>query len=317
MVEKHVNKFLEEVQKHSDKSIQNEINELRTKAVEILEAFIFKNLKLQNPRTYSLIFLNNSIPIELQSLHQVKCALVMLLNLIDDGEFLDLPNSREANSVIFYSKTEKIIRESFDVFEELFSNYPGQMDAIVKDLNRYSQILSEEGLSERLNKLGAGLEDEIEYLKNILEDVLTWDDFRLYYGNDAAVMIATLQRLIASKIAKRELLGVTGEIKKNLEDENYRLDIFSPNGFRLFDYLMKNHLTTGTGWQSDIAFFYRMMKEMEKNPFIHVTQKSFNLFLADKYPELEAMGKYKVWFDVDTVKRQQAYSAAKSAIGLK
>lgn len=317
MIEKHVNWFVDEVQKHREKYESADSVELSEKITRILKAFIFKNLRLQNPRTYSLTFTENYVPIDLDSLHQTRCALATLIDLIVDAEFLTLPYSKDPRSTLYYSRTERDIRDSFEVFEELFHNYPGQIDAILKDLNQYLKLLSEEGLEEKLRMIDGGLENEIIYLENLQDHVLTLDNFKLFYGNEGDVMIARLQRLLNSKVSKKELLSLQDEIRRNIEVENAFSDIFTPNGFRLFDYLMQNHLSTGIGRLSDVAFFYRMMNEREMVPLIHAKQTPFKLFVNKKYSGFEPDWKFKSWNVVNTEKRRQAYSTAKSVIGLK
>lgn len=328
MVEKHVSKFLEEVQKHQNKDLPIDPEGLRAAITRILEAFIFKNLQLQNSKTYSLDFTENFVAIELGSLHQTRCALAALVDLINEGEYLTLPYSKEPRSTLYYARTERDIRESFEVFDELFHKYPGQRDAIIKDLNRYAHFLSQEGLVESLEQFEGVLEKEIKYLENILEDVSTWNDFPLYYGDDAEVMKSRVRSLLASKIARQEVIGVRNEIEKALlraeqqkksgvDQVNPRPDIFTSNGFELFDYLMKNHLSSGIGRQSDVAFFYRMMNEREKPPLVHAKQTPFKLFVYKEYSGFEPDWKFKSWYDINTEKRRQAYSSAKDAIGLK
>lgn len=94
--------------------------------------------------------------------------------------------------------------------------------------------------------------------------------------------------------------------------QNMHLEVFTVNGFKLFDYLMKNHLTSTQ--QSDISFFFRMM---ERDGLIHGKQKLFKDFLMKEYPDLEPMGKIKLLVDVKSDWRQKAYSTAKNLIGLK
>lgn len=317
MIEKHVQKFIEEVQKFQYQSFPIDTNELRAKAVTLLEGFIFKNLKITNPGSYSLIFSVNFIPVELHSLHQVKCALAMLIDLIGDGEYLDLPYSNELNSSKYFSRTEKSIRESFDVYEELFSKYPGEIDAIVKDLNRYAARLSEEGLIDRLRKFDDDLIAEIDYLENLLEDILTWDDFRLYYGNEADVMVARLQRIISSKISKRSLLQFKDQIRKDNEEENAFPEFFAKNGFRLFDYLLQKEVRIGHGFQADVIHFFRLMEEDE---LVKMGDTQFKIWFGKKYPDQEWIGRMRKLEEFNGTKdlaRERIYREAKRLFGFK
>jgi hypothetical protein len=291
MVQKHVKKFLDEVQKQLNKESLYGAEELIAKATEILKAYIFKNLRLQNPKTYSLVFSSNFLPIDLGSMFQTRCALAMLLDLIRDGEYLDLPHAMDAKSGIYYSKTEKIIRESFDVFEELFHKYPSDIDAIVRDMNRFLYILSKEGLSERLKKFDGDLNSEIEYLERLQEDFLTWDDFKLFYGNESDLMVARLQSLLAAKIARKEMIGARDDIEKGHDLENAFPEIFAPNGYRFFDSLVKNKVKKGHGFQAEVGHFFRLL---EYDSFAKKGDTRFTDWFAREYPDFPELGRMRL-----------------------
>ncbi|WP_425636045.1 hypothetical protein ACPUEN_11665 [Algoriphagus yeomjeoni] len=317
MIEKHVNKFLEEVQKYGEKKSEKDLAELKVKATQILEAFIFKNLRLQNPNTYSLAFTHNYIPIEFDALNHTRSALSSLLDLIKEGEYLELPYSREVRSAIYYSKTEKSIRESFEVFEELFSKYPGQIDAVFKDLNRFAKILSQEGLSKRLEKFGGDLNSEIDYLERLQEDVLTWDDFRLFYGNESDLMAARLQRLLSAKIARQEMVGARGDIEKNHDLENAFPEIFAPNGYRLFDSLVKIIVKKDHGFQAEVGHFFRLM---EYDSYAKKGDTRFMDWFAGNYPnfpELIRMRLLKEFVGPSHEARERRYYDVKHQLKLK
>jgi hypothetical protein len=57
------------------------------------------------------------------------------------------------------------------------------------------------------------------------------------------------------------------------------------------------------------------MEKREK--LIHGSQKLFKEFLAKEYDLPEPMGKFKLWNDINTEKRNQIYSSAMRSIGLK
>jgi hypothetical protein len=241
----------------------------------------------------------------------------MLLDLISEGEYLDLPFAREANSTIFYSRTERSIRESFDVFEELFSMYPGRIDAIVKDLNRYSEILSEEGLKEQIKKFNDDSKAEIAFLENLLDDVLTWDDFRLYYGNEADVMIARLQRLLSAKIARQQIVGIRSEVEIETKEEFAYPEIFAPNGYRLFDSLVKSIEKKGRGFQAEVVHFFRLM---EYDAYAKKGDTRFSDWFSRNYsdfPELGRMRLLKDFVGPSHEARERRYHEVKHRLKLK
>tara|TARA_R110000850_G_scaffold277021_1_gene421431 strand:- start:9 stop:959 length:951 start_codon:yes stop_codon:yes gene_type:complete len=314
MIANHVSKFLEEVQKTGEKKSEKDLTELKAKVTQALEAFISKNLRLQNPNTYSLVFTHTYIPIEFNTLNQTRNVLSVLLDLIKEGEYLELPFSKEVHSEIYYSKTEKNIRESYEVFEELFSNYPGRIDAIVKDMNRYVHFLSEQGLSEQLNVFRGDLKGEIEYLENLLEDILSWDDFRLYYGNEADIMIARLQRLLSAKIARLEIVGAREDIEKDHELENAFPEIFAPNGYRLFDSLVKIIVKKGHGFQAEVGHFFRLM---EYDSYAKKGDTRFLDWFAKEYrnyPELSRIRLLKDFVGPSHEARERRYYDVKDGI---
>lgn len=92
------------------------------------------------------------------------------------------------------------------------------------------------------------------------------------------------------------------------------MEVFHPHGFILFDYLVKNHLSFGSGYQSEIAFFYR---KMVYDGLIHAKQIPFKNFLEKVYPDLEPLGKIKQLNDIRTEKREQIYTTAIRVNGLK
>lgn len=283
MIEKHVNWFVDEVQKHREKNESADHDVLRKPITRILEAFIFRNLRLQNPRTYSLDFTENFVAIELGSMHQTRCALSALVALINEGEYLTLPYSTEPRSTLYYSRIERDVRESYEVFEELFQKYPGQRDAIITDLNRYAYFFSLEGLNERLEKFDGKVEKEIEYLEGLLNQVLTWDEFPLYFGNEAEVMKSRVQTLLAAKFAKQEIIVARREIEKDHDSENAFPEIFTQNGYILFDSLVKSMTKKGRGFQAEVGHFFRLM---EYDGYANKGDTRFLDWFAGNYPEL-------------------------------
>lgn len=317
MIAKHVQKILGEAQKQSGEKNVLDLAELEKKATQILEAFIFKNLRLKNPKTYSLVFTENFVPIGLDSLHQIKCALAALIDLINKGEYLDLPNSKVSRSTLYYTRTEREIRESFDVFEELFNKYPGQRDTVIKDLNKFAHLLSKEGLSESLGQFGGDLQKEIKYLEDLLEDVLTWDDFRLYYGNEAEVMSTRVQRLLSLKIAKRELSEVKEKVEMDIKDKYLYPDIFAPDGYRLFNSLVNTIQKKGHGFQAEVGHFFRLM---EYDTYAKKGDTRFMDWFAIKYrdyPELTRMRLLKEFRGPSHKARSSRYYEVKRSMGLK
>lgn len=191
-----------------------------------------------------------------------------------------------------------------------------QISSEIRYQKNFSRIFNEYGLHN--------LEDELEGLDTNQEkaEAINKYIFEFEMSQEAKEYLPANILIAKNMLAKLFFdvdsgNGLEKEVEENLKKADDRMDIFNRYGFRLFDYLMKNHLSTGIGRQSDVAFFYRVMNEREKEPFIHVKQTPFKLFVHKEYSGFDVDWKFKGWDDINTEKRRQAYSSSKSAIGLK
>ncbi|MGI0105665.1 hypothetical protein [Salinimicrobium sp. WS361] len=92
-------------------------------------------------------------------------------------------------------------------------------------------------------------------------------------------------------------------VEKRIEIAPPHSHIFAHNGFKLFQYLLKNS-TFKNSRQSDIAYFYwRMYNEEEK--YIHVRPERFKDWFFKEYQEI--LGKLKTLDLVESTDRNNAY----------
>jgi len=83
-------------------------------------------------------------------------------------------------------------------------------------------------------------------------------------------------------------------------------DIFTNNGFKLFDYLIKNSITENRGRKDDIAYFYRRMFD---DKFLIARPVPFIAWFLLNYNE-ELGDKLKALYQVDNTIRKKEYSRA-------
>lgn len=311
-----IDQFLTEVRHFEAVHSQEELVDLRLKSNELINGLCSMRLILHDPGTYALIFIVGSSPVYFQTFFQIKSALKMLLCFIEkDKDYLDLTENELPELVNYIIGVKHEIRFSYQLFHHFFEQKKEDQERIQCTIKNLRWMYSQEGVLKQIESLFESIDEELEYISGLIQDLKTDEIFKLYFGKEKDVLENGLNQLLAEKSAEKAMQTIQGQIKENFEEVNAHLDVFKPNGFRLFEYLMKNHLSSGAGWQSDVSFFYRMMEERDK--LIHVKQNRFKEFLEENYPHLEPMGKFKVWNDIGSEKRKQIYLAAKKAIGLK
>ncbi|MGM0944920.1 MAG: hypothetical protein ACQEW9_07020 [Bacteroidota bacterium] len=292
------------------------VDELKAKASNLIDAVCQKRLIVHDPGTFAMLFIIGPSPIYLNDFFQYKSAIKMLLSFLETEEcYFEVIDNRLAEMVEYVTLLKVNLRKSYEVFDYFFKQDQEEQERILFTIKNLRWMYSREGILKQIGGLFESVEEELSYISNLLQDLKSDANFVLFFGKERDNFEAEINQLLAEKSAEKALLSIQGKIKENYDEVNSYPDIFKPNGFRLFNYLMKNHLTSGKGWQSDVSFFYRVMEERDQ--LIHAKQKRFKEFLADEYPYLEPMGKFKVWNDINTEKRRQAYLSAKSAIGLK
>jgi len=85
-------------------------------------------------------------------------------------------------------------------------------------------------------------------------------------------------------------------------------NIFSNNGFILFDHILNEYVKTGRGRKSDIHFFYWSMYNNDPQ-YIHQRPEVFKKWFHKKY-EPEELGKIKTYLQVENKDRRKHYSNA-------
>jgi len=92
--------------------------------------------------------------------------------------------------------------------------------------------------------------------------------------------------------------------EQNPKHEN----IFSNNGFILFDHILNEYVETKIGRKSDISFYYRAMYNNDPQ-YIHQRPEPFKKWFFDNY-NFEDLGKIKTYNNVDNPDRRKHYSNA-------
>ena len=216
-----------------------------------------------------------------------------------------------ANYLIFIKGQ---IEDSLNLFLEFFRNDEAEQERVLCAIKNLRYLYSEEGIQKYLEICCDTIQDQIYYLESLMFNFKQDEELGVYFGSEKGIFESSVQRILMAKSAEKQLSGMKHEIKEQFENSNSNLEIFHPNGFILFDYLVNHHLSSGSGYQSDIAFFYR---KMVYDGLIHAKQIPFKNFLEKVYPDLEPLGKIKQLNDISTEKREQIYTTAKRVNGLK
>ena len=223
------------------------------------------------------------------------------------NDFLD--NVRTGN-------VSDIERENY-IYKISKKHQPDKLETILKDIEFYlfverSEIESEitqkdwDNLFSRYQKKGetVPLKRVINPLKNIINkknNLSTEPEFLEYYDLEKLFYpheffcIYQLKNYIKSLISPKQ---------KQTKHEN----IFSNNGFILFEHILNNYVKSGRGRKSDIAFFYWEMFN-DKNHFIHQRPETFKNWFFSTYDN-EDLGKLKTYDMVKNPNRLRDYSTA-------
>ena len=310
-----INRFLSEVQKVETELAEAEIQDLKVNASKILDALLSRRLILHDPGTFEFAFVTDSFPLYFTTFHQTKEALLMLLGFLQkDKSFFDLPD-KELPAMVNYLKFIKSHMEvSLNLFLEFFRNDGAEQERVLCAIKNLRYLYSEVGIQNYFEICCDTIEDQIYYLESLMFDFKQDEELDVYFGSEKGIFESKVQRILIAKSMEKQLSGMKHEIKEQFENSNSNLEIFHPNGFILFDYLVNHHLSSGSGYQSDIAFFYR---KMVYDGLIHAKQIPFKNFLEKVYPDFEPLGKIKQLNDISTEKREQIYTTAKRVNGLK
>lgn len=315
-MESFVDQFLKDVKDQSKDLPQKKFFELKEKAKKLLEAVCRKNLIIHDSGTYAMLFIVGPGPLYFDDFFQYRLALKMLLSFVEVEDcYFETDDEDLVEKVKYIALLKVHLRQSYEVYSYFFELDYYEQKRIEYSIENLRWMYSREGIIQQIEGLFESVEEELEYISGLLQDFKIDKNIKLFFGKEREIFEGGIHQLMAEKSAEKAIQNVHNQIKESFEEVNAYLDVFKPNGFRLFDYLMNNHLSSGKGWQSDISFFYRMMEKRDN--FIHAKQKKFKEFLEKKYPYLEPMGKFKLWNDVESDKRMKIYTTAKKAIGLK
>jgi hypothetical protein len=115
-------------------------------------------------------------------------------------------------------------------------------------------------------------------------------------------------RRLETKELKKDNLSDISEVKKNIIviKEKYG-NIFSNNGFVLFEHILNQYVKVKRGRLSDIHYFYWVMFN-DTNKFIHQRPEPFKEWFSKTY--LEDLGKIKTLKQVQNPDRDKHYSNA-------
>lgn len=99
-----------------------------------------------------------------------------------------------------------------------------------------------------------------------------------------------------------------GTSTKNYSTVKKHEDIFSNNGFILFEHILKEYVKKGRGRLSDIGFFYWAMYDDEKK-YIHQRPEVFKEWYRKTF-DGEDLGKIKTHSQLENIDRIKDYSSA-------
>lgn len=310
-----VEKFLSEVIEVVISLTEKEIFELKRKAGELIDALCSEKLLIHDSGTYAMLFIVMPGCVYFDSFFQARSALKMLLLFLKEEDcYLDLPEEELPNRVNYLKMVKEMIQESFRLFSHFFQEDKEEQERILYAIKGSKWMYSKKGVMEQIGGLFETVDEEISYVSGLIQDLKSEKHLKLYFGSEKDIFEADLTSLLAEKSGEKAILKVKTQIQEEFGKSNLWSNVFAPEGFRLFDYLMKNHLSSGRGWKSEISFFFRMM---EDGGLLKCDHDAFWDFLADEYPKLEPMGKIKSLYMVDSDARRKIYSSAKKAIGFK
>jgi hypothetical protein len=312
----YIEKFLKEVKDRELSLSTKVINELEQKGEKIFKSLYEKGFFIHDSGTYAMLFIAGGGPVYFDSYFQTKSALKMVLSFIkNEDSYFDIPDSELVDMTNYLSHVGKELSDSYKLFRDFFERSLEVQEHVLCVIKNTEKMYSENEVRKVMLTFSDSIDEQIDYLSSLLRDFKVDEDLTLFYGMGKAFMESDLEKMLAEKSAEKAVASLKWQMQQNFDESHLHLHIFRENGFRLFDYLMNNHLSSGIGWQSDVSFFYRMMEKREK--LIHGSQKLFKEFLAKEYDLPEPMGKFKLWNDINTEKRNQIYSSAMRSIGLK
>jgi hypothetical protein len=147
-----------------------------------------------------------------------------------------------------------------------------------------------------INHIGKKLNERNK--NNIFDEEDRGLDFEKMFFPHDLFCIRKLDNYIDSLINKKENQTIT---------KNKHENIFSNNGFVLFEYILKEYVKTKRGRLSDIHFFYWSMYN-NKPQFIHQRPERFREWFFENYNE--DLGQIKQPYQIENPDRLKHYSNA-------
>jgi hypothetical protein len=187
-----------------------------------------------------------------------------------------------------------ILRKENELFGKI------TQEDINKKLDYYSKKGVEPPKRKWINHISKKL-NERNGNKELTEGDETLDLEKMFFPHEF-FCIRSLEKYIESLINKDEHENKTQTPKHD--------NIFSNNGFVLFEHLLENYIKPKgkKGRLSDIGFYYRKMFECEPQ-YIHQNQETFKKWFYSNY-NYEEIGKIKPLYELKNPDREKHYSTA-------
>lgn len=311
----YIEKLLEEVKGREKSLTEKDIDELGLKAEKVMKALHEKGLFIHDSGTYATLFIAGGGPVYFDSFFQTKSFIKMVLSFIENEDsYLDIPESDLIDMTNYLAYTRRELSDSYKLFRDFFDRENDEQERIISVISSLRNKYSEAEIKSTSAIFCNNIDDEISYIADLLQDLKSDKLHHLYFGTERDLMESVVNRLLAEKTSEKAVFKMKNQIQQEIDDSNEHLEIFQKNGFKLFDYLIKNHLTSGRGWRSEMSFYFR---KMEDEGLLKCTHKAFWDFLGENYPNFEPLGKIKSLYVVDSDARMKTYNTAKKVIGFK
>lgn len=149
-----------------------------------------------------------------------------------------------------------------------------------------------------INHIGKKL-NERNNNKEFPEESKDWDTEKMFYPH-SLFTLKQLDNYIVSLLNKHNDNNI-------IEKKELHENIFSNNGFKLFEHILKEYVNPNRGRLSDIHFFYWKMYN-NKPQLIHQRPERFKQWFFETYNE--DLGKIKTLIQVENPNRLRHYSNA-------
>jgi hypothetical protein len=168
--------------------------------------------------------------------------------------------------------------------------------------NDYKKVFFE---NHKINKLN----DFENYVKNCfyVYDLLMFEIQNCCINNNIDFMILCNSINLDVSIFDTGLTMFANENKIKKTETPKHENIFSNNGFILFEHILKEYVKPKKGRQSDLIFYHRKMYD-NKPQYIHQKPTEFFNWFEKNYTEV--FGQLKTLSQVETIQRNKDFSNA-------